>query len=347
MTAKVPSVVPLSQLVDGQEADAFILLARKEELKTREGKAYWRVTFRDPGREVTFPIWNDSPLAESCRSDWRTGVFYKVRAVYRSTNFGPQLDIKRIRAATDEDRADGFDPLALTARSRFEPEAMFAELLAMAQEKIHDPPLAQLVAGILTENRDTLLELPAGKHHHDFRGGFLEHILSVARNAVFLAEKYGELYPAELPQASQDLVVAGAILHDIGKLIELQAAPSGAEFTPRGELIGHIVLGRDIVRDAASRYPLPAELLLRLENIIISHQRTPEWGAPKPPMTPEALLVFYADDVDARLQMMIEALQGDTSDSWITSKQNALGQRVFKGLQPQGQQPQGQQPQGE
>ena len=331
MTTKPANIVPLSQMADGQEADTFILLVRKEESKTREGKSYWRVTFRDVQREVTFPIWNDSPLADGCRSSWRTGIFYKVRGIYRTTSFGPQLDIKRIREAGDEDRADGFDPLALTPRSRFEPGTMLEELLALARERIQDAPLAQLVAGILTEQRKLLLELPAGRHHHDVRGGFLEHVLSVTRNAVFLAEKYGALYPDQLPPLSQDLVVAGAILHDIGKLQELRATPSGAEFTPAGELIGHIVLGRDIVRDAASRYPLPAVTLLRLEHVVVSHQRSPEWGSPKPPMTPEALLVFYADDVDARLQMMVEALQADASDGWITSKQNALGQRVFKG----------------
>lgn len=332
MATKPPSIVPLSQLVDGQEADLFILLARKEELKTREGKLYWRVTFRDPQREVTFPIWNDSPLAEGCRDLWQTGAFYKVRAVFRTTNFGPQLDIKKIRAATEEDRADGFDPYALTPRSRFDAQAMFAELLVIAQERIHDQQLSQLVVGILSEQRELILELPAATHHHHFRSGFLEHMLSVARNAVFMAERYGGLYPDELPQASQDLVVAGAILHDIGKLSELRGTPSGAEFTPAGELIGHILLGRDIVRDAANRYPLPAELLLRLEHIIVSHQRSPEWGSPKPPLTPEAVLVFYADDIDARLQMMVEALQTDASRGFMTSKQNALGQRVFKGV---------------
>lgn len=331
MTTKASSIVPLSEMADGQEADAFILLVRKEELKTREGKSYWRVTFRDVQREVTFPIWNDSPLADPCRSSWRTSVFYKVRAVYRTTSFGPQLEIKRIREATEEDRTDGFDPLAFTPRSRFEPEAMFAELLGLAQEKIRDAQLTQLVVGILTEQRELLLELPAGKHHHDVRGGFLEHVLSVTRNAVFLADKYGSLHPEQLPPLSQDLVVAGAILHDIGKLRELQATPSGAEFTPAGELIGHIVLGRDMVREATARYPLATDTLLRLEHVIVSHQRTPEWGSPKPPMTPEALLVFYADDVDARLQMMVEALQADAGDGWMTSKQNALGQRVFKG----------------
>jgi 3'-5' exoribonuclease len=169
MSSKNPSIVPLSQMAEGQEADTFILLARKEELKTREGKAYWRVTFRDVNREVTFPIWNDSPLADPCRSNWRTGVFYKVRGVYRTTSFGPQLDIKRIREATEEDRADGFDPLTFTPRSRFNSETMLGELIALAQEKIRDESLARLVVGILTEQRDVLLELPAGKHHHNFR----------------------------------------------------------------------------------------------------------------------------------------------------------------------------------
>jgi 3'-5' exoribonuclease len=332
MTGKSPSIVPLSQLADGQEADAFMLLARKEELKTREGKAYWRVTFRDALREVTFPIWHDAPLAEGCRNQWRTGVFYKVRAVYRVGNYGPQLDIKKIRPATDDDRADGFDPFVLTPRSRFNAEAMFAELQTIVQLRIGDAPLAELVHAILNQHRELICELPAASHHHEFRSGFLEHILSVARNAVFLAEKYGGLYPEHLPPISQDLVVAGAILHDIGKLIELRGTPSGAEFTPAGELIGHIVLGRDIVREAAREHPLPAEVLLRLEHIIIAHQRTPEWGAPKPPMTPEALLVFYADDIDARFQMMVEALQEDASEGCVTSKKNALTQKVFKGV---------------
>lgn len=323
------NAVPLSQLSDGQEADTFVLLARKEELKTREGKAYWRVTFRDQAREVTFPIWGDSPFSEECRQ-WKAGEFFKVRAQYRTTNFGPQLDIRKIRPAMDADRADGFDPLAYGARSRFDPLAMYAELTTIAKGSIRDHQLQSLVLDILTEHRDLLLDLPAATHHHNFRSGFLEHALNVARNAVFLAQTYGAAFPEQLPLIAQDLVVAGAILHDIGKLNELHATPAGAEFTAAGELIGHIVLGRDLVRAAAARYPVDPQILLRLEHIIISHQRTPEWGSPKPPMTPEALLVFYADDIDARMQMMIEALAGDASEGLVTSKKNALGQKVFK-----------------
>ena len=79
----------------GQEADLFVLLTAKEELTTRDGKPYFKVAFRDHAREVSFPIWNDSAWAVECRDRWRPGMFYKLRAVYRDTNFGPQLDIKK------------------------------------------------------------------------------------------------------------------------------------------------------------------------------------------------------------------------------------------------------------
>jgi 3'-5' exoribonuclease len=336
MAEKPPSFAVLSDLHTGQEADLFLLLAHKDEAKTRDGKSYCRVTFRDAGKQLTFPIWNDSPWADACRDQWRPGVFYKVRAVYRDTNFGPQLDIRKIRETTDDDRAEGFDPLSLLPKSRYDAGEMYAELLAIAQDRVAHAGLSALVQSILTKHRDVLCDLPAAIHHHNFRSGFLEHLLNVARNAVYLAERYGSAYPDHLPAVGQALVVAGAMLHDIGKLAEIRVTPSGAEFTPAGELIGHIVLGRDFVREAAVEHPLDAETLLRLEHIVISHQKTPEWGSPKPPMTLEALLVHYADDIDAKLQMMVEALPGDSSDGCVTSRRNALAQKVFRGLPPEG-----------
>src|SRR3954452_11806423 len=96
-------VVPLAELTHGQEADVFVLMTGKEESLTRDGKKYFRVTFRDSGREVSFPIWNDAPLADDCRQAWTPGCFYKLRATYRDTSFGPQLDIHRIREAIEGD----------------------------------------------------------------------------------------------------------------------------------------------------------------------------------------------------------------------------------------------------
>src|SRR5215213_6871087 len=104
MTNKTICIVPLSEMTDGQEADTFVLLAAKSEAKTKENRPYWRVTLRDAVRELTFPIWNDTPLAEQCRDHWRPGMFFKVRGVYRETSYGPQLDIRKIRSVLPEDK---------------------------------------------------------------------------------------------------------------------------------------------------------------------------------------------------------------------------------------------------
>jgi 3'-5' exoribonuclease len=209
---------------------------------------------------------------------------------------------------------------------------MFAELVAIARERIADAALRDLVVHLLQDNRNALLTLPAATHnHHAFVGGWLEHVLSVTRTCVFLADKYDDYYPDMRPRLNKDLVVAGAILHDVGKLREIEERPQGAEYTAAGNLIGHILQGRDMVREAAAGRPLDADLLLRLEHVIVSHQRLPEWGSPKPPMTPEALIVHYADDLDAKYQMMAAVLRDDTNPGPMTSKKNALYQKVYRG----------------
>ena len=108
-------IVTLSEMSSGQEADLFLLMTAKEELKTKTGKPYFRVGFRDGTREVSFPIWGDSPWAVDCRDHWNPGEFYKLRAVYQETNFGPQLEIRKIREVVEADAADGFDPTLLLA----------------------------------------------------------------------------------------------------------------------------------------------------------------------------------------------------------------------------------------
>jgi 3'-5' exoribonuclease len=324
--------VAFYELVEGQEAEFFALLSEKQELKTRDGKPYHRVTFRDSRRDVSFPIWSDSPLSESCRRDWAPGQFYKMRAVLRQTNFGPQLEIKKIRLAEDDDRKDGFDPLMCQPASRFDPIEMFAELMNLVESRVEDKSLRKLVSDILEQHRDELLLLPAAKkNHHAFASGYLEHVLNVTKTCCHLADKYAQLYSDLDPPINKSLVVAGAALHDIGKLRELAVGPAGADYTPAGCLIGHVLQGRDIVREAAAGRDIAPEILLRLEHVIISHQRLPEWGAPKPPMTPEALIVHYADDLDAKLQMVVCAIQQDPSGGPMTSKRNALNQQFYRG----------------
>lgn len=332
--AKPPTLVPLSQLTTGQEADFFALLSDRAQLTTKDGKPYFRVTFRDSGREVSFPIWSDGPLFARCNTEWQVGGFYKIRALYHETAYGPQLDIRLIRPVEAADAADGFDPTMCQPRSPFDRDLMLADILSLAEEAIPQGPLLTLTLGLYQKHREELLLWPAAqRNHHAYVGGYLEHVRNVARTAHFLGTRYAELYPNLAPPLDIGLVVAGAILHDIGKVRELRTNPAGAEYTAAGSLIGHILQGRDMVREVAAELdpPLDPETLLRLEHIIVSHQRLPEWGSPKPPMTPEALLVHFADDCDAKFQMMLMILAGADGDEPVTSRRNVLGHQVYRG----------------
>ncbi|MEN6493603.1 MAG: HD domain-containing protein [Thermoguttaceae bacterium] len=325
-------IVPLAEMVTGQEGDLFALMTSKEELTTREGKPYFKVGFRDARREVSFPIWDNSPWAAECRDHWTPGVFYKLPAAYRETTYGPQLEIRKIREVIDSDKADGFDPTMCQPSSRFEPQAMLDELFDITRQHLQRPDLRELVELLLNTYREQLLTHPAARrHHHAYAGGYLEHVLGVTRSAVFLAGKYADYYPDLRPPLDKELVIAGAMLHDIGKLRELEQQPTDTFFTPAGELIGHVLLGRDMVREAATQVKIDGETLLRLEHIVISHQRLPEWGAPKPPMTPEALIVHYADDLDAKFHMMYAVLRDDKTSGPVTTAKNMLQQKVYRG----------------
>ncbi|MDC0937000.1 HD domain-containing protein [Pirellulales bacterium] len=326
-------MIPLSELAHGQEADFFAVLSAKEEMTTKDGKPYYRVSFRDAGREVSFPVWNDVPLADACRDEWEVGSFYKLRAAYREhKTYGPQLEIRKIRPTVEDDRADGFDPGQLIPRSRVEPEVLFDQLFALVETHIAEGPLRNLVLEILGNHRTELLRLPAATHnHHAYAGGFLEHVLSVSQTCVHFGEKYAELFPDLQPPLDPELIVAGGVLHDIGKLRELETTALGAAYTPAGTLIGHMLQGRDILLEAKAAAEMPPDRLLRLEHIIVSHQRLPEWGAPKPPMTLEAMLVHYADDSDAKVQMMATAIGTHAAEGFTTSVKNPLGHRIYVG----------------
>ena len=129
---------------------------------------------------------------------------------------------------------------------------MFNELLAIARKSIENAGLRKLTESLLTANREALLVHPAARrNHHACIGGLLEHTLSIARTCVFLADKYADYYPEMKPPLDKSLVVAGGILHDIGKLREMEPRPEGAA-RGRGSLIGHVLFGRDMVRDAAA-----------------------------------------------------------------------------------------------
>jgi 3'-5' exoribonuclease len=334
MARAKPELVRLHELAPGQFADFFALLGEKSKGATREGKPFFTCRFRDAKRTASLMVWNDGPWYELCERAWHVGQVYKLRGTYgESERYGPQLDIQNIRPVLDADRAEGFDLAQFVEHSRFNTDEMFTALLDLAEKQIADDGLRKLVCTLLERYAEPLKRLPATLNKfHPFAGGLLEHIFSVTRSCLLLANKYQTDYPDLKPPLNRDLIVAGAILHDIGRVVEFSPDLLTPQPTVPGRLFGHLFLGRDLIRDTARELgEVNPELVQLLEHLVISHLNLPEWGSPRLPLVPECLILHHADDLDAKLEMYARCLTRDQAAGPFTDRDPALGRHLFKG----------------
>jgi 3'-5' exoribonuclease len=279
-----PPLLRLSELTPGQTADFFALLAEKTKGATRDGKPFYTCRFRDARRTVTLMVWADSPTYEACEREWQAGHFYKLRARYgEHERYGPQIELEMIRPVSEKDKEEGFDETQLVESSRYDPKQMLDELKDLAATHIADEPLRKLVVTLLDAHAEALMRLPATRdRYYPFVGGWLEHTLAVTRSCLQLADRYRAHYTELKPPLNRDLVVAAAILHEIGRVREFGSEAAPPSVTVPGRLVGHLILGRDLVREAARDVPeLNPDLVQMLEHIILSHLALPEWGSPR------------------------------------------------------------------
>ena len=241
MSKSKPPLVRLAELEPDQHADFFAQLAVKARSSTSTGKPYFSCKFRDNKRTVSaVPIWSDSTHFKACQKTWHPGHFFKIRGTFTShEKYGPQIELDQIRQVLEADREDGFNELDFVDRSRFEPAEMLDELQALAIAEIKDEPLRALVQKVLQDNAEALKLLPAtATKFYPFAGGWLEHTLSVAKSCTWLADRYIAQFPDLVPPLNRDLVIAGAVLHDIGRVKEYEGSVPGA--VPRPGLDGEL-----------------------------------------------------------------------------------------------------------
>jgi 3'-5' exoribonuclease len=334
MSRAKPPPVRLCDLTPGQLGDFFALLVEKTKGSTRDGKPYFTCRFRDARRTATVMVWADAAWFAAFEKEWPEGGFFKIRGKYTEhERYGPQIDVVALRPVSEADQQEGFDPLDFVECSRFHRDKMFAELKDLAESNIGDAPLLRLVLTILDRHAEAFMRLPATlRNFHPFSGGLLEHTLSVARSSLTLVERYAAYYPEMQPPLNRDLVVAGAILHDIGRVLEFGGSSVAVEPTVPGRMFGHLFLGRDLVRDAARELgDVNPDLVQMLEHIIVTHLSLPEWGSPKLPLVPECLIIHHADDLDAKLEMYVRCLTRDREPGAFTARDPVLGRQLYKG----------------
>ncbi len=281
---------PINAWQEGDKVQGFALVTKKEVREDRRGLTFIDLELADRSGSIAAKVWADSDALEA---EYDAHDFVKIRGRVQEYRERLQLVIERCRRAGDDDRADGFDPTLLIPSTREDIDDL-ERRLAAAMDAIERPELRRLAAETLAVHGERLRVHPAAKAmHHAYLGGLLEHVVSMAELALKVCEHYRTL--------DRDLLLAGVLFHDLGKLDELGAMPAN-EYTLPGRLVGHVVIGRDLLRDRCAAIPgFPDDLRLQLEHMVLAHQGKKEYASPVEPATPEALVLHYLDDLDSKL----------------------------------------------
>ena len=315
----------IDQLQEGALVHQFFLLRQVENRTDKTGKPYLSLVLGDKSGAIVARVWND--ILKKCPGPFVVGDFVGVKGQVDAYKQELQINVKYMETEKSIRSRGGdlsaFDPELLVQATPFDRQQLWQDLRQLAEAHIQ-PPLSQLVLRLLDRYQELLLVCPAARlYHHPYLGGLLEHTWFVARHAQASLAIYPDLNPS--------LALAGAILHDLGKVKEI-ANPTAPELTVPGQLLGHLVLGWEMVREEARAMEFPdANLLIQLEHIILAHHGALEFGSPVPPKTREALLVYGLDDLDAKLKMMSTHLQSDSGDGDFTSYHRVLQRGLYKG----------------
>lgn len=311
----LPPVVELGPNLSGA---GFYLCSAKERRQGRGG-VFLAVQLQDSSGQLAGRILDN---VDELGPQFDAGEFVRVQGRTQLYNGRLQLVIDRIRRVMESDRSQGFREEACLASAPRPIDEMRRDLQAVVAN-VRNPHIAALLQHVLAEHGASLDTWPAALTvHHAYRGGLLEHVLQVVTVARSLAAAY---------QADEDIVTAGAVLHDIGKLRELSydTVPS---YSREGNLLGHITLGVMIVHAACAAIPgFPDALRAHIEHLVVSHHGDRAFGSPAVPMTVEALILSVADDLDAKVHQIRRATASDPGEGEFTGYHARLERVLWKG----------------
>lgn len=291
----------VAELKDNQRASIDLLVQDKSLKTTRNGQAFLTVNLMDSSGTIEGKIWDE---AEAMNELFQAGDVLQVEGRVGSYRGQAQINISSL---TKLDRAE-VNPTRYLPSSKRPIDEMLAELKALAAGLAD--PLNRLALNVL-EDEELAPRLPfapaAKMAHHAWVGGLLEHTLSVAGMASKIADHY--------PRLHRDILLTGAILHDLGKAFELDPG-LGFGYTTSGRLIGHITMGAELVKRNAPEDMAP-ELLDEIIHLVVAHHGTREFGSPQLPHTLEAVALNQADDLDAKMFGMgswLDKTEGDWTE---------------------------------
>ncbi|MBO7520399.1 MAG: HD domain-containing protein [Clostridia bacterium] len=299
---------------DNGKVEGFCIVKSVEKKTSSKGDVYLDFTLSDASGEMNAKLWRYIPAEHG---EYKAQDIVKVRGTVSAYNGADQLRIERIRTAFEGDNVNIAD---LVRSVNYSGEQMFDELFSLA-DNFGDTELKKIVTAILSDSKDKLLYWPAAyKLHHAVRGGLLMHTLSIVR----LCESVCNIYPF----VDRELLISGAILHDVAKLREFSVGELGiAEgYTVEGNLLGHLAMGAARVDEYAKKLSISRKTSVLLQHMILSHHGDPEFGAAVRPMFIEAEILSELDLLDSRIYEMREAV-GSVKPDDFSGRMWALNDR--------------------
>ena len=296
----------IRDLREGDRVFDIYLCKHKQSAVTKNGKPYENVILQDKTGMIDAKVWEPN---NSGIGDFNALDYIEVYGVVNNFQGALQISVKRIRVCQEEE----YDPANYLPVSAKGVDTMYQELLGLI-ESIQNPYLKQMLQDIFVNDAEfvtTFQKSSAAKTvHHGFVGGLLEHTLSVTK----LCDYYCTAYPI----LKRDLLLTAAMCHDIGKTKELSPFPEN-DYTDDGQLLGHIVIGSQMIAERAAKIDgFPHELLTQIQHCILAHHGKYEFGSPKIPALIEALALNYADDTDAKLETFKEILENNSENKgWL------------------------------
>jgi 3'-5' exoribonuclease len=314
----------VQQMVDGDTIEEVYLITDKQLRANRNGNLYLQVDLRDRTGSISARLWN---AGENLFRTFEAGDFLAVKGKVQLFQGALQMILSHIeRVAADKVELADFLPHTEHDVSKL------LERLRGILLRLSNPHLRALVECFLMDESfvQSFCQAPAGiRNHHAYLGGLLEHVVTL----LDAADRLQPLYP----ELDRDLLLMGVFLHDIGKVRELSFGRAFG-YTDEGQLIGHLVIGVEMLNEKVNRVPdltgesFPQELLLRLKHMILSHHGTHEFGSPRLPMTPEAIALHHLDNLDAKVHTFTRDIRADrnAASAW-TPFDPATQRRLFKG----------------
>jgi len=324
--------VPIADMREGLRVSQCFLVKQKTQRVTRAGDMYLDITLADRTGSVPARAWAEA--ASRYHSKFSEGEFVFVQGRSETYRGNLQIILESIRRLGDLEgdsgQVPGFDPGLLIQTSEHDIEAMWKELIVYV-ESIEPKPLKRLTQSLCDETEADFREAPAAVSiHHAYIGGLLEHTLEVVRGIAAFVDLHPYL------KLHRGLAVSGAVLHDIGKLHELEN-PIAPRYSFDGQLTGHLLIARDMVRDAARDIEwADSRMPTLLEHILIAHHGELEYGSAVVPKMPEAMAIYYFDNLSAKLNMIRAHIASDTEEGDFTVKHHLLQSYLFKGTLAEG-----------